>query len=70
MASDQDKEAYIITKAKNEFQGPQCTVLYQAKLKVHFLGHIHAVSLFCACCNTSEKERGYHFHKEAMASRK
>lgn len=43
--NDQDKEVYIIIKAKNEFPGPQFTVLYQAKLKDHFQGHIYSFSL-------------------------
>lgn len=67
--SDQDKEFYIIIKAKNEFQGPQFTVLYQAELKDHFQGHIYRVSLFCGCSNVERKEEVTPFHKvETMAS--
>lgn len=56
--NDQDKEVYIIIKPKNEFQGPQFTVFYQAKLKDHFYGHIYTVSLFCGCCNMLRERKG------------
>lgn len=45
--NDQDKEVYIIIKAKNEFPGPQLTVLHQAKLKDHF----RVTSTVSLCCN-------------------
>lgn len=42
MARDHYNEDYITIKAKSEFQGPQFTVLYQAKLEIYFQGHIYA----------------------------
>lgn len=47
----------MIIKAKSKFQGPQFTVLYQAKLQVHLQGHIYAVSLFCGCCDISRERQ-------------
>lgn len=44
--SDQYNEDYITIKAKSECQGPQFTVLYQAKLEIYFQGHIYAVFCF------------------------
>lgn len=64
--NDQDKEVYIIIKAKNEFPGPQFTVLYQAKLKDHFQSHIYSFSLLQY---VERKKKVTPSHKgEAMAS--
>lgn len=47
----------MIIKVRSKFQGPQFTVLYEAKLQVNLQGHIYTVSLFCGCCDISGERK-------------